>query len=117
MDHNAHRSDQLRKGRVSLPGQYYFITFKTAKSEPFLNDSRVAETVIESLFYLHDEKVIDLVGFVGMPNHLHFLAALLEKKTLSEAMHSLKSFTANEANRLLDKIDTSAPEPVFDDDE
>ena len=36
-----------------------------------------------------------------MPNHVHVLLRLLNEESLSNVMHSLKSYTAHEANKLL----------------
>ena len=38
-----------------------------------------------------------------MPNHIHFLATPLENIELSEIAHSIKSYTAHEANKLLNR--------------
>ena len=38
-----------------------------------------------------------------MPNHIHFLATPLENIDLSEIAHSIKSYTAHEANKLLNR--------------
>jgi REP element-mobilizing transposase RayT len=38
-----------------------------------------------------------------MPNHVHFLARPFEGVELSELTHSIKSYTAHEANKLLDR--------------
>lgn len=36
-----------------------------------------------------------------MPNHIHFLMPPKEGISLSEIVHSIKSYTANEANKVL----------------
>jgi REP element-mobilizing transposase RayT len=36
-----------------------------------------------------------------MPNHIHLLATILPGQSLSQTMHSLKSFTSHEANKML----------------
>lgn len=66
----------------------------------FLRDERVANLVQNSLLFHHDKKY-RLSAWVIMPNHLHFLATPLENVELSQIAHSVKSFTAHEANKLL----------------
>jgi len=66
----------------------------------FLRDERVANLVQNSLLFHHDKKY-RLSAWVIMPNHIHFLATPLENIELSQIAHSIKSFTAHEANKLL----------------
>ena len=100
----------------------YFITFRLADSLPagvgrvsarsaheeldralgccHLRDARVAAAVQESIHFL-DDKSYRLLAWCVMPNHVHLVFRLLPGFQLSRVMHSLKSFTANRANRLL----------------
>ena len=96
----------------------------------WLGEPRVAAKVRGSLYYLHERKA-HLMAYCIMPNHLHVLWQPLEPAgtsgdggivrsagqagrlsyevgesadgsgALSSLMHSLKSYTAHEANRLL----------------
>ena len=66
----------------------------------FLKDPAVATIVQNSLKY-HDSKKYDLAAWVVMPNHLHFLITPFEEVELSEIAHSIKSYTAHEANKVL----------------
>jgi REP element-mobilizing transposase RayT len=66
----------------------------------FLKDARVAELVENSLLFHHDKKY-RLRAWVIMPNHIHFLATPFENVELREIAHSIKSYTAHEANKLL----------------
>ena len=67
-----------------------------------LKDERVAELVEDSLLF-HHEKKYRLTAWVIMPNHIHFLATPLENIELGEIAHSLKSYTAHGANKLLNR--------------
>lgn len=66
----------------------------------FLRDERVAHLVQNSLLFHHDKKY-RLSAWVIMPNHIHFLATPLKDVELRQIAHSVKSFTAHEANKLL----------------
>jgi len=68
----------------------------------FLKDHRVA-TLIEDSLLFHHQKKYELIAWVVMPNHIHFLARPLEGVELRGIAHSLKSYTAHEANKLLNR--------------
>jgi type I restriction enzyme R subunit len=65
-----------------------------------LRDARVANIVAESLDYFHDARC--LTGdFAIMPNHVHVLMAPLLGFELESILHSIKSYTAVELNRII----------------
>ncbi len=70
--------------------------------ECFFNDERIAEMTQKSLLF-HHEKKYHLIAWVIMPNHIHFLATPLENVELREIAHSIKSYTAHEANKILNR--------------
>ncbi len=58
--------------------------------------------VADSLKY-HDNNKYHLIAWVIMPNHIHFLATPFENVELRTIAHSIKSYTAHEANKLLNR--------------
>ena len=100
MKNAQHRQESLRNGRYIETGLYYFVTSVTRDRTPFFLKSRAALTVLETLKWLAEKDRITLVVAVVMPDHLHFIAQL-KKETLSRVMHSLKSYSANEINKIL----------------
>jgi REP element-mobilizing transposase RayT len=66
----------------------------------WLGRADIASVVRDSL-YFHDGKKYELGSWVIMPNHVHVLLAPLPDYHLPEIEHSIKSFTANEANKIL----------------
>jgi len=68
----------------------------------FLKDERIARLVEDSLLFHHSKKY-DLRAWVIMPNHIHFLATPFENVDLIEIAHAIKSYTAHQANRLLNR--------------
>jgi REP element-mobilizing transposase RayT len=71
----------------------------------WLRDPRVADLVAESLHY-RDGQIYGLNAFCIMPNHVHVVYAPLPKANgdyhaMSAIMHSLKRYTARQANLLL----------------
>jgi REP element-mobilizing transposase RayT len=68
--------------------------------ECHLRNPRVAEMVQNSLLFFDRERY-RLSAWVVMPNHVHMLLTPCENQDVSAILHSLKSYTANEANKLL----------------
>jgi REP element-mobilizing transposase RayT len=68
--------------------------------ERWLSDGRTATLVQNSILYL-DSKKYRLIAWVIMPNHVHILIQTLAGYSVSEIMHSLKSYTSHEANKML----------------
>jgi len=66
----------------------------------FLKDPRIAKLVAEALIKF-DGNRYELLAWVIMPNHVHLLLKTKHGYTLSEIMHSIKSFTAIKANMIL----------------
>jgi REP element-mobilizing transposase RayT len=68
--------------------------------ECWLRDERVATMVQRAFVHYHGDKYT-LHAWVVMPNHAHILFTPLVNEHLPKIMHSIKSYTANEANKLL----------------
>lgn len=77
----------------------YFVTTNSAGRIPLFADSDIASVVIQALYQIRSQGRIKLHAFALMPDHLHFVATLTAGRSLSEVMHSLKSYTAKEINR------------------
>jgi len=67
-----------------------------------LRDSRIAGLVADALHYFADNREA-LHAWCVMPNHVHAVVRPLGVHTLDTILHSWKSFTATEANRLLQR--------------
>ena len=57
--------------------------------------------IIQNALLFHHEKLYLLIAWVIMPNHVHFLLRPLPGKHLDKILHSIKSYTAHEANKLM----------------
>ncbi len=68
--------------------------------ECWLAQSTVAD-LMESALKHFDGQRYQLGSFVIMPNHVHLLVQPAMGHTLSDILHSWKSFTSNQANRIL----------------
>ncbi len=68
----------------------------------FLKNKEIARVIADALQF-HADKKYKLIAWVVMPNHIHFLAVPSKNVALSEITHSIKSFTANKANKILNR--------------
>jgi len=66
----------------------------------YLKDSAVAAMVQNALLF-HDQRKYRLSAWTIMPNHIHLLCTPAAGHHLAEIMHSLKSYTSNEANKMI----------------
>jgi len=68
--------------------------------ECWLRDDRVAQIVEDALLFHHGRKY-DLRAWVIMPNHGHVMLTPRKGQHLPSVMHSIKSFTATAANKVI----------------
>jgi REP element-mobilizing transposase RayT len=66
----------------------------------FLRDNRLAEIVETALLHFDGQRYA-VHAWCVMPNHVHTLFTPLAGFKMSEIVHSWKSFTANECNKVL----------------
>jgi REP element-mobilizing transposase RayT len=86
----------LRKGRVSLPGQIYVVTTTTMNRRPVFADFDGACAAARAISARRVE--LTILCWVLMPDHFHALVVLNEG-SLSQAVGSLKARTATAVNR------------------
>ena len=70
--------------------------------------------LVEDAFHFFDGERYLLGTYVMMPNHVHVLVRPIEGHTLSEILHSWKSFTSNKINEALDQHGTVWLDESFD---
>ena len=68
----------------------------------WLRKPAIGNLVEESLLKWDGERY-KLIAWVIMPNHVHLLLSPLVAHTVADIMHSIKSFTSHEANKLLNR--------------
>ncbi|MEP0862797.1 MAG: Eco57I restriction-modification methylase domain-containing protein, partial [Ignavibacterium sp.] len=64
-----------------------------------LKDEKIAKIVADALLHFNGERY-DLDDWVIMPNHVHLLIKPKQNYSLSDIMHSIKSFSAHKINDL-----------------
>jgi REP element-mobilizing transposase RayT len=79
----------------------------------YLREPKVAEIVQNAILFFDKEKYL-LSAWVVMPNHVHLVTTPLPGKPLARIVQSVKSFTANEANKLLGRKGTFWMPDYFD---
>ncbi|HPH11563.1 MAG TPA: DNA methyltransferase [Thermotogota bacterium] len=102
----TYRKDNLP--HIQVPGATYFITFRTHEFRVLSPEAR--RIALNSLCHWDDQRW-KLFSAVVMPDHVHIIAKPLLKQDeqywdLSEVLHSVKSFSANEINKSEEKTGT-----------
>jgi REP element-mobilizing transposase RayT len=69
--------------------------------------------IAETLLRFSDDKY-KLPAWVIMPNHVHLLLTPKADVPLAEIMHSLKSYTAHQANKILNRVGKFWSKEYFD---
>ena len=92
-------SSGLRRGtrlpHIELPGYFQFITCSCAEKFS-LSDGEMA--IVFRAIMFQDRKLYDLWAAVVMETHFHII--IKPNVPVVKIMHSLKSFTAHEINKL-----------------
>ncbi|MEM7316353.1 MAG: transposase [Planctomycetota bacterium] len=81
--------------------------------ECYLRDECLRQIIVDSLMFFHGERVTT-GDFVIMPNHVHAVMTPLPGYELEDILHSIKSFTANEINKVLGRTGTLWMDESFD---
>jgi len=89
----------LRKGRVSLPGQVYHITTVTFDREPVFSDLRSARILVGALRAAQGRDEAATLAFVIMPDHMHWLMQLGADASLAKVVGAVKAVTAHGIGR------------------
>jgi REP element-mobilizing transposase RayT len=94
---------------IQLAAGYYFVTFVTYDRH-HLHPSQ-KDCVLSAIRFL-DAKKYELLAAVIMDDHVHII--INPKETLSRIMHSIKSFTAHEINKSLNRSGKVWQEESYD---
>jgi len=78
-----------------------------------LSQPRIAELVSQAVRYFDGDRY-DLHAWCVMPNHVHAFLTPKPEMSLPGILHSWKSFTANKANKLLDRHGSFWQREYFD---
>lgn len=90
----------LRRGRASLPGHFYHLTFTVADRAPVFSDWHLGRAVACCLNSPELLRDASSQAWVLMPDHMHWLVQLGEELQLDELVRRVKSASAQRVNRL-----------------
>ena len=82
-------------------GSIYFFTATIHDSMPLLAQDRYKDVIIASLRNLSDRGLIDVFGFVIMPNHIHLIWRVNKLNGKEASQSSLLKFTAHQFKKML----------------
>ncbi len=83
---------------LQTPEATYFVTFRCRKG---LYLSEEASNIAFAAVRHWNKKRIDLDAAVVMPDHVHMIFRIIDGTSLSDIMHSIKSFSSKQINLLL----------------
>ena len=79
----------------------------------YMKDPRIAELIQKSLLHFDGDRY-ELYAWAVMPNHVHAVVRPIGPHGIVDILHSWKSFTANEANRILGRKGKFWQEEYYD---
>lgn len=113
------RSWRRRLPHYENPGATYFLVFRLDDIAICdLSRKDIAPIIIDALFFFHEERYL-LFDHTVMPDHVHVMLKPTQRsdgtwESLSEIKHSLKSWTANQINRILERSGSLWQDEAFD---
>ena len=98
LDDDLPSSRALKRGRVSISGQVYHVTSRAhGDTRPF-TDFRAACAICNSFGETARRSDAQILAWVLMPDHAHWLIELGENANLSKSVAALKRRSASAAN-------------------
>lgn len=79
----------------------YFYTNTICNFGHLLADDNLKMIIINSLRYLVSQQLIELYGYVIMPNHIHLIWSMLKRNGKESPAGSFSKFTAHEFKKYL----------------
>jgi REP element-mobilizing transposase RayT len=78
----------------------YFITFRCCEGVSL--PESVREIVLSAMRFWHGRRIF-LDAAIVMPDHAHAILRITDNSTLSQILHSIKSYSANQINKQLSR--------------
>lgn len=93
----------MRKGRRSLSNQVYHVSSATHDRREFFRFFDCGRAVVRSLRREQESGHTETLAFVVMPDHFHWMFSLQDQASLSTCVNTVKSLSAREINRFLNR--------------
>ena len=114
---SSQREQQEQTTCLRPPRRHSFSTYKTEADRLLalldkyedagygscvLKNDNVAKIVHDAIFFYHGKKY-NVISWCIMPNHVHVLIEVMKNISLSSILHSWRSFSSNEINKVLNR--------------
>ncbi len=96
---------------LQTPDATYFVSFRCREDLVLSDDAR--DAVVSAILHW-DGKRMDLDSAVVMPDHAHVIFRIVDGSALGEILHSIKSFSSKQVNKILGRKDPLWHEESFD---
>jgi adenine-specific DNA methylase/REP element-mobilizing transposase RayT len=96
---------------LQTPEATYFVSFRCR--EGLVLSDQAKDAVLSAILHW-DTKRIDLDSAVVMPDHAHAVFRIIDDSALGEIMHSIKSFSSKQVNKILGRKGPLWHEESFD---
>jgi menaquinone-specific isochorismate synthase len=100
--HKGQLKKSLLKRYKEVFSKKYDRYLDTGAGKCYFQSSTIAGLMKEALEF-HNYNKYDLIAWCIIPNHVHALIELKPEQSLSKIIHSWKSYTSKEANKLLNR--------------
>ena len=103
------------RGRNNLTGEhFFFVTTTVIKFLPIFRNSFFCDILIENIKHYQLKYMFDVLGYVIMPSHLHWIVEVNPKfGTISDIMRDIKKFTAWQIFDKIKETGNTALEKIF----
>jgi REP element-mobilizing transposase RayT len=82
-------------------GKTYFYTSTIVEWKSLLENDIFKDTIIQSLEYRSNKNLINVYGFVIMPNHIHIIIEMLKMNGKEKPIASLMKVTSHQFKKML----------------
>lgn len=76
-------------------GLTFFVTCTLKDRQPLFSHPHKAQAVVDALQFYRAQRILELFGFVVMPDHVHMIAKLSSSLTRPSFMNRFKSYVAH----------------------
>ncbi len=91
--------------RPIIPGATYFITSVSNERKRWFANPVFAKIIVDQLKFHEKAYEFHLPAYAVMPDHYHAVIVVGEKKTISQILHAIHSYTATLINQQLNSVD------------
>jgi len=81
------------------PDYLYFVTTSAHNHAHLFQRDVIKRIIVDSLHFMRTSAWLKLYAFIVMPNHIHFIARILEGFILSDVMRDFKKYTSKQIAR------------------